>query len=117
MGSIPQCQGAQVTIGILRQNLLSSSLYESQIESYEHQDNSDVRDQPSPELTFEEQEIYANDDGYPQHQVKADNYVSFHVILSLYEACKRRAIGSPPRFPVNVGSYGCGSESKVTTAR
>jgi hypothetical protein len=39
---------------ILRQNVLASSLYESQIETYEHRDNSDVRDQPFPELTFEE---------------------------------------------------------------
>jgi hypothetical protein len=61
------------------QNLLSSSLYESPVESYEHQDNSDIRDQPLPELTLEEQEIYADDDGYHQRYVKADNYVSCHV--------------------------------------
>jgi hypothetical protein len=45
-----------------RQNLRSPSLYESQIESYEHSDNSDIRDQPFPELMLEEQEIYADDD-------------------------------------------------------
>jgi len=44
--------------------VLSSSLYESQIEGYEHRNNSDVRDQPFPELTLEEQEIYAYDDSY-----------------------------------------------------
>jgi hypothetical protein len=65
------------------ENRLSSNLYESQIETYEHQDNSDVRDQPFPELTLEDQEIYADDDGYQQHYVKADNYLSFHMTLSL----------------------------------
>ena len=35
------------------------------------------------ELTLEEHEIYANDDGYQQHYVKADNYVSFHLTVSL----------------------------------
>ena len=57
----------------------SSSLYESQIESYEHQDNSYVHDQPFPKLTLEEEEIYADDDGYQQEYVKEDNYLSFHV--------------------------------------
>jgi hypothetical protein len=56
----------------------SSSLYESQIESCEYQYNSYVRDQPFPKLTPEEQEIYADDDGYQQHDVKHDNYLSFH---------------------------------------
>jgi hypothetical protein len=57
----------------------SSSPYESQIESYEHQDNSYVHDQPFPKLTLEEEEIYADDDGYQQQYVKDDNYLSFHV--------------------------------------
>jgi hypothetical protein len=51
----------------------SSSPYESQIESYEHQDNSYVHDQPFPKLTLEEEEIYADDDGYQQQYVKDDN--------------------------------------------
>ena len=33
--------------------VLSSSLYESQIESYEHQDNSDVRDQPVSQMMLQ----------------------------------------------------------------
>ena len=44
----------------------SSGLYESEIESCEHQDNSYVHDQPFPKLPLEEEEIDADDDGYHQ---------------------------------------------------
>ena len=62
---------------------MSSSLYQSQIESYEHQDNSDVRHQPFPEFTPEEQVIYADDNRYHQRYVKAVNHVPVQVIMPL----------------------------------
>jgi NAD(P)-dependent dehydrogenase (short-subunit alcohol dehydrogenase family) len=64
---------------LLGRSNCSSSLYESEIKSCEHQDNSYVHDQPFPKLTLEEEEIYADDDAYQQQYVEDDDYLSFHL--------------------------------------
>ncbi|MGF6413972.1 hypothetical protein [Paraburkholderia sp. MM5482-R1] len=51
----------------------------SQIEGCKHQDNADVRHQPFPEPVPEEQQIYANDNGYQHHNVKHDGHVPCHL--------------------------------------
>jgi hypothetical protein len=51
---------------------------ESQVESYEHQDNADIRHQPFPESVSEELEIYTHYDRYHRHHVKRDSYLSAH---------------------------------------
>jgi hypothetical protein len=43
---------------------------ESQVESCEHQDNANIRHQPSPELVSEEQDIDTDDDGGHRHHIK-----------------------------------------------
>jgi hypothetical protein len=48
----------------------SWTLQESQVESCEHQDNSDIHYQPFPEPVSEEQEIHSNYNGCHQHDVK-----------------------------------------------
>src|SRR5438067_8952485 len=51
---------------------------ESQVESCEHQDDSNIHCQSSPEVVFEEREIYADNDGYHGHGVKHESYRSAH---------------------------------------
>jgi hypothetical protein len=51
---------------------------ESPIEGYKHQDNTDVRYQPSRGLIPKEQQIYTNNNGYQHHNVKRQKHVSFH---------------------------------------
>jgi len=43
------------------------TLYKSQIERYKYQDNSHVHRQPCPKEVPEEQGVYADYDGYHQH--------------------------------------------------
>lgn len=56
----------------------SWTLQESEIESYEHQDNSYIHCQPFPEMVSEEQEIHGNYNGYHQHDVKYASCLSPH---------------------------------------
>ena len=51
---------------------------ESQVESREHQDDSNIHYQPFPESVSEEHEIYTDYDGYHRHHVKYDSYLSAH---------------------------------------
>ena len=37
-----------------------------------YQDNSDVHDQPSPEMVLEQQDVHADHDGYHREHVKRD---------------------------------------------
>ena len=52
--------------------LRSWALQEPEIERYEYQDNSDVYDQPLPEVVPEEQDVHADHDGYQREHVKHD---------------------------------------------
>jgi hypothetical protein len=54
---------------------------ESEVESYEHQDNANIHCQPFPESVSEEREIYTDDDGYHRHHVKHVSYLSAHFRL------------------------------------
>jgi hypothetical protein len=58
---------------------------ESQIESYEHQDNANIHSQPFPESVPEEHQIYADYDGYHRHHVKHVSYLSAHFSGSHFE--------------------------------
>jgi hypothetical protein len=51
---------------------------ESQVESCEHQDDSNIHCQPFPESVSEEHEIYTDYDGCHRHRVKHDSYLSAH---------------------------------------
>jgi hypothetical protein len=51
---------------------------ESQVESSEHQDDSNIHCQPFPESVSEEQDIYSDDDGYHRQRVNYDSYLSAH---------------------------------------
>jgi hypothetical protein len=53
---------------------------ESQVESYEHQDNANIHCQPFPESVSEEQEIYTDYDGCHRHQLKHDSYLYAHSV-------------------------------------
>jgi hypothetical protein len=53
-------------------------LQKSQVERYEHQDDSNIRHQPFPEPVPEEQDIYTDHDGYHQHYIKYDRCLSRH---------------------------------------
>ena len=46
---------------------------ESQVESYEHQDNANVYCQPFPESVSEERDIHSDDDGYHCQHVNRDS--------------------------------------------
>jgi hypothetical protein len=52
---------------------------ESPIESREHQDDSNIHQEPFPESVFEEREIDSGYDGRHRHHVKHDSYLSAHV--------------------------------------
>jgi hypothetical protein len=64
----------------------SWTLQEPQIESPEHQDNSDVYYQPRPEVMPEEQDIHADHDGYQREHVKRDGCRSSHRFVLLCAA-------------------------------
>jgi len=51
---------------------------ESEVESSEHQHNTNIHCQPFPESVSEEREIYSDYDGYHRHCVKQDGYLSVH---------------------------------------
>lgn len=59
--------------------MFNSTSGESQVESGEYQDNSDIHHQPFPDPVSEEQKIYSDDDGYQQHHVKHDICLSYHL--------------------------------------
>jgi len=61
----------------------SWTLEESEVESYEHQDNANIHCQPFPESVSEEREIYTDDNGYHRHHVKHVSYLSAHFSLLL----------------------------------
>lgn len=48
------------------------TLQEPQVERQKYQDNSDVHDQPSPEMVLEQQDVHADHDGYHREHVKRD---------------------------------------------
>jgi hypothetical protein len=64
----------------------SGTFQEPQIEGPEHQDNSDVYQQPRPELVPEEQDIHADHDGYHRDHVKHDGCRSSHRFVLLCAA-------------------------------
>jgi hypothetical protein len=51
---------------------------ESQVESCEHQDDSNIHYQPFPESVSEEHQIYPDDDGYDRRHKKYDGHLSAH---------------------------------------
>jgi hypothetical protein len=51
---------------------------ESQVESSEHQDDSNIHCQPFPESVSEEQQIYTDYDGCHRQNVKHGSYLSAH---------------------------------------
>jgi hypothetical protein len=51
---------------------------ESEVESSEHQHNTNIHCQPFPESVSEEREIYSDYDGCHRHYVKQDSYLSVH---------------------------------------
>jgi len=62
--------------------LRSWTLQEPQIDRRKYQNNSDVNDQPVPEVVPEEQDVHADHDGYHREHVKRDGYpVSHRFIL------------------------------------
>ena len=64
------------------QRLRSWTLQEPQIDRRKNQDNSDVNDQPIPELVPEEQDVHADHEGYHREHVKREGYpVSHRFIL------------------------------------
>jgi hypothetical protein len=54
---------------------------ESRVESYEHQDNANIRYQPFPESVSEDREIHNDYDGCHRHHVKHNSYLSTHFQL------------------------------------
>jgi hypothetical protein len=62
--------------------LRSWTLQEPQIDRRKYHDNSDVHDQPVPEVAPEEQDVHADHDGYHREHVKRGGYpVSHRFIL------------------------------------
>jgi hypothetical protein len=58
--------------------LYSWTPQESQVESCEHQDDSNIHCQPFPESVSKEHEIYSDYDGCHSHHVKHDRYLFAH---------------------------------------
>jgi hypothetical protein len=61
----------------------SRTLQEPPVERREYQDNPDVRYQPFPELMPEEQDVYADHDGYKREHVHHGSCLSSHRFLLL----------------------------------
>jgi hypothetical protein len=51
---------------------------ESEVESYEYQNNAHIHCQPFPESVSEDHDIHTDYDGYHRHQVKHDSYLFAH---------------------------------------
>lgn len=88
------------TSGLLCTEFQLRVLYESQINGYRHQDNTDVPHQPIPEPIPEEQYVCTNDNYYHHYKVKHDNYVSCHFTLQ-FGYFKSRLPVECPGFPQN----------------
>jgi hypothetical protein len=58
--------------------LFSWTPEESQVESYEYQDDANIHCQSFPESISEECEIYADDDGHHRHHVEHPDYPTAH---------------------------------------
>jgi hypothetical protein len=58
--------------------LRSWTLEEPEIEGHKYQDNSDVNEQPIPEVVPEEQDVHADHDGYHREHVKHDDRPASH---------------------------------------
>src|SRR5215467_16037906 len=63
--------------------LRSWTLQEPPIERPEYQDNSDVYDQPLPEVVPEEQDVHADHDRYQREHIKHDGCLSSHRFVLL----------------------------------
>ena len=57
---------------------VSWTFEESEVESYEHQDNANIHCQPFPESVSEERDIYTDYDGCHRHHAKHGSYLSAH---------------------------------------
>jgi hypothetical protein len=68
---------------------------ESEVESYEHQDNANIHCQPFPESVSEEHEIHTNYDGYHRYHVKHDSYLFAHFSTTSMPAWIRQATSAP----------------------
>jgi hypothetical protein len=70
----------------------------SQVESREHQDDSNIHYQPFPESNSEEREIHSDYDGDHRHHVKHDNYPvarAAHFALASATKVPRTACAGP----------------------
>ena len=96
----------------------SRTLQEPQIECRKYQDNSDVNDQPIPEVVPEEQDVHADHDGYHRDHVKRGGYPVSHrfILVSTMPArlpCRPRLIralcsaATEGWHPRQVGGYAC----------
>jgi hypothetical protein len=69
---------------------------ESEVESYEHQDNANIHCQPFQESISEEHEIYTDYGGYHRHHVKHDSYLSAHFRLVASSATTSTPVTASP---------------------
>ena len=76
----------------------SRTLQEPQTERREHQDNSDVRYQPLPEMSPEEQNVHDDHDGYQREHVQRDSCLPSHrsVLLPAMQWSKVGAVSAQP---------------------
>jgi hypothetical protein len=70
---------------------------ESEVKSYERQDNANVHCQPFPQSVSEEREIYTDYDRYHRHQVKHVSYLSAHLISFNHLNSTRKSVGNMHR--------------------
>jgi len=98
--------------------LRSWTLQEPQIERRKYQDNSDVHDQPIPEVVPEEQDVHADHDGYHPKHVKHDSCPASHRLILVCTTlarltCRRPLIRAPCSaategwHPRQIGGYSC----------
>ena len=75
--------------------LRSWTLQEPQIDRRKYQHNSDVHDQPSPELVPEEQDVHADHDGYHREHVKRGGYPVSHRFILVFTTQARLTCRPP----------------------
>jgi hypothetical protein len=102
----------------------SWTLQEPQIDRREYQNNSDVNDQPNPELVPEEQDVHADHDGYHREHVKRSGYPVSHrfILVSTRPAglrCRPRLIralcsaAAEGWHPRQISGYACALRSNA----
>ena len=114
VGGLSYVAGGDATAAAVRRQR-SWTLQEPQIDRRKYQDNSDVNDQPNPELVPEEQDVHADHDGYHREHVKRGGYPVSHRFILVSTRPAGLSVQTAPHTST-VLSRGRGAGTRVRSA-